>query len=136
MGMSDFVKKLSVQPKTSPKRMVTNDPKWEDVVAAISGLDTGINRFFELSESVNDNSVMTVYGNAGVYHIAIIENETEQSWLMFGPANEKRVEIGGNQFPMHQVCENGELARTIIRNYFQSGAKAPEAEWFTLDLEE
>jgi hypothetical protein len=136
MAMINFVKILSVQSKSSPKRVVTNDPRWEDVEAAISGLDTGSNRFFELSESAVGTSVMTVYGNAGAYHISIIENETEQSWLVFGPQNENRVEIGGSQFPMHQVCEDGALARTLIRSFFESGVKSPDAEWFTLELEE
>lgn len=136
MGMSNFVKLLSAQPRNSPNRLVIYDPEWEDVEAAISDLDSGNNRFFELSESANEASVMTVFGNSGVYHIAVIDNETKQSWLMFGSVDKRTLEIGGNLFPMHQICHNGELARTLIRSFFETGAKSSKTEWYTIDLQE
>lgn len=134
--MSNFVKILAVQPKTSPKRVVTNDPHWDDVELAIADLDSGNGRFFELSESPDEASVMTVYGDAGAYHIGIINDETEQSWLMFGPETDERVEIGGNLFPKHQVCYDGQLARTLVRSFFETGERSTEAKWFTIDMDE
>ena len=136
MEMSNFVKILSVQPKTSPMRVVTNDPQWDDIESALSDLDGGKSRFFELSESPDEASVMTVYGDAGAYHVGIINNETEQSWLMFGPKTEERVEIGGNLFPKHQVCYDADLIQKIVRFFFESGGKSTEAKWFTIDIDE
>lgn len=134
--MKNFVQLLSVQPKDSPKRIVTHRPQWADVELALSGLENGDIRFFELSDSVDEASVMTVYGETGVCHISIITNETEQSWLVFGPENEVRVEIGGSIFPKHQVCYDRDLAHRIVRCFFDSGVRSTEAKWFTDIIEE
>ena len=116
--------------------MVTNTPQWSDVELAIADLDDGNGLFFELSESPDESSVMIVHGDAGAYHIAIINDETEQSWLMLGPESDERVEIGGSLFPMQQVCYDAVLARTLVRCFFESGDRSTEAKWCTIDMEE
>ena len=136
MKLNNFVNILSVQLKTSPKRVVTDNPTWDDIESAISELDDGSSRFFELSESPDEASVMTVYGYAGAYHIGMINNETKQSRLMFGPETVERVEIGNNLFPKHQVCYDGRLARTLVRCFFKSGVRSTEAKWSTIDMDE
>ncbi len=136
MDMTNFMKILSVQRKTSPKRVVTNAPQWDDVESALFDLDDGKSRFFELSDSPDEALVMTVYGDAGAYHVGIIDNETKQSWLMFGPETNEHVEIGGNLFPKYQVCLDGELIRMLVRCFFESGAKSTETTWFTIDIDE
>ena len=131
MEMTTFVQLLSIQLKDSPKRAITRCPTWSNLESALSDLDEGRIRFFELMESVDERSVMTVYGEGGVYHIGIIVDETEQSWLMLRPEGKQRVEIDGNLFPEHQICYDAEFARRIVRCFLESGQKLAKADWFT-----
>lgn len=136
MEVTNFVRILSIQPKTSPKRVVTKDPQWNDIELAIADLDRGNSQFVELLESSDEASVMTVYGEAGAYHIGIINDETEESWLMLEPETEERVEISGNLFPKNQVCYDRQLVQAVIRRFFESGVRSTEANWFTIEMDD
>lgn len=133
--MTSFVRRLSIQPLT-PNRIVTNDPKWEDVEAALDEMDEGNVRFFELASSNGDEFVMLVFGESGVYHVGTFVGESEECWMMLGTETTHRVNIAGNIFPKHQVCEDVQLVRRIVRHYFDTGEKSSEVDWWTELMEE
>jgi hypothetical protein len=109
-----------------------SDPSWLEVESALKEMTQGKVSFVELAESPDESVVMTVFGDSGLYHIGILADETEQSWLLSeGRQDGQRMPIGGNLFPRDQICSDQDKVFRIVRFFFDTGKKLPEATWIT-----
>ncbi len=107
------------------------DVTWKVVENALENLKfSSSGGFLELSDK-DDTTTMIVFVESGKFHIGIIIDEEVYFYYWNGiePVEDRVVPLAGNFFKEHQICHDFNLAKKIIKYFYETGRPLESVLW-------
>jgi len=107
------------------------DATWQIVESSLDNLSmSSSGGFIELSNK-DDTTTMIIFVESGKSHIGIIIDEEVYFYYWNGiePVENREVSLAGNLFKEHQICHDFNLAKKIMRYFYETGRPLESVLW-------
>lgn len=108
-----------------------DNPKWDEVEEALIFLNQADAGGYISLRDKDDTMSMIIFGELGMFHIGIVTEDDEDYVYCNGsnPVDILEVSIGGNYFKKHQVCQDLESLKKIVKYFYETGLRMEGVIW-------
>ncbi len=105
-------------------------PNLEIAIKSLKDMEEGKVHYIEYNNT-NSGIGMAVFGDPGVYHIGIVNENTDEIYYYWNGMETTGglIEINGNLYPKHTICNDFNILSSIVKEFCINGERLEDIKW-------